>query len=189
MIVLLATLMIASGCDNGSSQVAQVAQEAARRQAEQNQEMAHLNRDVAEGTKRLVEGQAAADQHWQTTEQKIHEQQDQLEAERRQQADTRQHDSLLAPVMWSVGVLVVCCLPLLICWQLLTGLSKETQEAAITQILIDEMVFPNEIAGHPGDAQSVLNGPHVFALDGASQPPRLPGDPNVGQRFCPENHA
>ena len=97
VIVLLVTLMIASGCNDEDARVVQMTQEAAQRQAEQNQEMAHLNREVAEGTKRLVEGQADADQHWQAMEQNIHGQQDHLEAERRQQAGARQRDSLLAP--------------------------------------------------------------------------------------------
>jgi hypothetical protein len=188
-IVLLAALVITSGCDNGSSRVAQVAEEAAQRQAEQNQEMAHLNRDVAEGTKRLVEGQADAAQHWQATEQKIHEQQDQLEAERRQQADTRQRASLLAPVLWTLGVLLLCCLPLLLCWQLLTGLAKETQEATITQFLVDEVIGPSGIAIQPGDVQSLLDGPHPSS--GRTDPPLalLPGNPDEGQESCPENHA
>jgi TolA-binding protein len=189
MIVQLAALAITSGCDNSSSQVARVAQEAAQRQAEQNQEMAHLNRDVAEATKRLVEGQAAADQQWQTTERKIHEQQDQLEAERRQQADTRQHDSLLAPVLWSLGVLVVCCLPLLVCWQLLTGLAKETQEATITQFLVDEVIGPSGIAPHPGDARSLLEEPRPSANGIDSPLALLPGDQDEGQGSCPENHT
>ena len=122
-----------------TSACAQVAVEAAQRQAEQNQEMSHLNREVAAGTKRLVEGQADADQHWQTTEQKIHDQQNQLEAERRQQADARQRDSLLAPVLLTLGVLLVCSLPLLGVLAAADRAGKETEEAAITQLLIDEI--------------------------------------------------
>jgi hypothetical protein len=181
MIVLLAALMIASGCSDENARVAQVAQEAAQRQAEQNQEMSHLNREVAEGTKRLVEGQADANQHWQTMQQNIHQQQDQLEAERRQQADSRQRDSLLAPVLWSLGVLLVCCLPLLLCWQLLTGLAKETHEATITQLLLDEMTCPSGIMIQPVGCQPKLDGPHSSTVEGAAQPPRLAGNPDEEQ--------
>ncbi len=55
---------------------------------------------------------------------------------RRQQGDTRQHDSLLGPMLETVGVLLVCCLPLLVCWQLLARLANETQETTITQLLL-----------------------------------------------------
>jgi hypothetical protein len=93
---LLAALMIGSGCNNEDARVAEVA---AKRQAQQNQEMAHLNREVAAGTKRLVEGQAEADQRFQSIQKDIHTQRDQLEIERRQQAETWQRDSLSQPTI------------------------------------------------------------------------------------------
>ena len=59
--ILLTLLPIATilmiGCSDGE-RVAKVATEAADRQAQQNQEMAQLNREVAEGTKRMVEADA-----------------------------------------------------------------------------------------------------------------------------------
>ena len=67
--ILLAALVIGSGCNNDDARVAEVAVEAAKRQAQQNQEMAQVNREVAEGTKRLVEGQAEADQRFQSMQQ------------------------------------------------------------------------------------------------------------------------
>ena len=79
--MLLAALVIGSGCNNEDARVAEVAVEAAKRQAQQNQEMAHLNREVAEGTKRLVEGQAETDQRFQSMQQDNHVQRDQLETE------------------------------------------------------------------------------------------------------------
>jgi len=189
MIVLPALLVIISGCENDTSQVAQVTQEAATRQAEQSLEMAHLNHEVAAGSKRLVEGQANAAQQWQTMEQKIHEQQDHLEAERRQQADTRQRDSLLAPILWTTGALLLCCLPLLVCWQLLTGLATETQEATITQLLLDEMISPSRIATQPGDALPTWEASRASSGKTDSSLALLPNDPGEGQESCHRNNA
>jgi len=189
MIVLPALLVISSSCENDSSQVAQVAQEAGRRQAEQSLEMTHLNREVAAGTKRLVEGQTDAAQQWQTMEQKILEQRDQLEAERRQQADTRQRDSLLAPILWTTGVLLLCCLPLLVCWQLLTGLATETQAATITQLLLDEMICPSSIATKPGDALPAWEELRASSGKTDSSLALLPDDPDEGQGSCRRNNT
>jgi hypothetical protein len=52
-----------SGCPDEDDWVAQLAVEAANRQAAQNQELAQLNREVAEGTRRLIEseGQSRAE--------------------------------------------------------------------------------------------------------------------------------
>jgi hypothetical protein len=168
-IILLVALAIASGCSDENARVAQVALEGAERQAEQNQEMTRLNREVALGTKRLVESRADSDQHWQAMQQDIHEQSNQLEAERRQQADARQRDSLLAPVLETLGVLLVCCLPLVLCWRLVTGLLAETEEAAMSQTLIDEMIGPDSaLSGLAGTLPNLTG----------SLPPRLPNDPD-----------
>jgi hypothetical protein len=43
-ILILAVLMMASGCSDENARVAQVSVEAAQRQADQNQEMSRLNR-------------------------------------------------------------------------------------------------------------------------------------------------
>ena len=55
LLVILATI----GCEEDeNAQVAKVAIEAAKQQAVLNQEMSRLNREVASGTKRLVEANA-----------------------------------------------------------------------------------------------------------------------------------
>ena len=46
--------VVTNGCDNST----QIAREAADRQAEQNRQMAQLNKEVAAGTHRLVEADA-----------------------------------------------------------------------------------------------------------------------------------
>ena len=176
--MLLAALVIGNGCNSDDSRVAEVAVEAAKRQAQQNQEMAHLNREVAEGTKRLVEGQAEADQRFQSMQQDLHAQRDQLETERRQQAETRQRDSLLAPVLTTLGVLLVCSLPLIVCWKLLTGLGNESAEATIAQLLIDDVIGPNGTASSVGEEWAALQAPQAPVTGIESPPPRPGSDPH-----------
>ena len=53
----IAALILMSGCDE---RAAQIAREAADRQAQQNTAMAELNKEVAGGTRRLVEADAQA---------------------------------------------------------------------------------------------------------------------------------
>ena len=88
-ILLAVTVILVTGCEengNENGRVAKVAVEAAERQAEQNREMVRLNRETAEGTKRLVEADAEARkeltemQHDLQAEQaEVGEQRDQLE--------------------------------------------------------------------------------------------------------------
>ncbi len=55
-------LCLLVGCDEKDQykEVAQVAREAADRQAQQNDEMARLNREVVEGTRQMIEADTAA---------------------------------------------------------------------------------------------------------------------------------
>ena len=97
----LATIPL-GGCDE-DERLTRMATEAADRQAAQNQEMSRLNREVAEGTKRLVEANAqtqkelAALQHdLQADQAEIGRQRDLLETERKQVAAARRRDPIIA---------------------------------------------------------------------------------------------
>ena len=57
-LILLAVLATIGCEEDENARVAKVAIEAAKQQAELNQEMSRLNREVASGTKRLVEANA-----------------------------------------------------------------------------------------------------------------------------------
>ena len=60
LIPILLTLM--SGCESDDQRLVQMSREHEARQAEQNQHMAELHKQVAEGSKRLVEADAEARQ-------------------------------------------------------------------------------------------------------------------------------
>ncbi len=148
-VVPLTALIIAllCGCDD-DARLARMAETAADRQAEQNSEMARLNREVAEGTRRLVEADAdsrkdlvALQQELQSEQAMVGHQRDLLESERREIADQRLRESTLAPILEDLGPLLVCTLVLVFCAFLVCGLNSDKGESdAVTEILIEDIV-------------------------------------------------
>jgi hypothetical protein len=130
---------VLAGCDE-DKRLAKMAQENAQRQAEQNQEMARLNREVAEGSKRLVTANAEANDRLLSTQQKLDDQRTQIDVERHVLADERHRESILGPLISKLGTLLVCALPLVLCWFLLHGLRQGGQEADVSELLIEEIV-------------------------------------------------
>jgi hypothetical protein len=145
------SMIVMSGCDD---RAAQVAREAADRQAQQNQSMAELNREVAAGTKRLVEADAqtrkevvSVHRDLQAERARLDSGWNDLEQERRQMAGQRRAESLLAPTVETAGLLAVITLVLGFSWYALvkTRSSSET-ECAVTDLLLDEVLADNSQA-------------------------------------------
>ena len=139
----LLLLILASGCSD-SERVAQVALEGSKRQADLDQEMTRLNREVAQGTRRLVEARSEADQQLLAQQHDVQQQRDALETERRGIASDRARESILAPVLLTVGSLLVCSLPLILCWFLLQRLGQESAETQVTQLLVEQMAAQDD---------------------------------------------
>ena len=145
--VTLVSLMIV-GCSSESERVAQIATEAADRQAQQNQEMASLNHQVAEATKRLVEADAESrrdlvevHQQLQSERTDLNEQWNALEAQRQAIARERRTASMLLPVAQTMGVVALAVVVIGFCWSLLFGLQRQaTTDAQLAELLIHEMV-------------------------------------------------
>ena len=118
LIPILATVIaLAAGCDE-DREVAQVAREAANRQAEQNRQIAKQNQEISGTTKALVEADAqarkevlAAQKQLQSQQAEVGHQRDQLEAERKEIAAQRQWDSILAAAVTAAAALSACLLP------------------------------------------------------------------------------
>ena len=138
MTLVIVTAPMLVGCSD-SERVAEVALAGSKRQADLDQEMIRLNRDVASGTTRLVEAQAQADQQILAAQHELQQQRDALETERRQLAEKRTAESLLAPILLTLGSLFVCSLPLVLCWYLLRELGSDPAELEVTQLFIDQL--------------------------------------------------
>ena len=157
-VVTVLAVVLLTGCDE-DEKVARVATQAADRQAEQNKEMARVNRQVAAGTKRLVKADAEArkdvlamQKDLQGQASKVGQQRDLLESERREIAKHRVRESILGPIIANLGPLLVCALVLVFCGLLVYGLRVDKgDDDAVGEILIEELA----------SSQPTLLPPHV----------------------------
>jgi multidrug efflux pump subunit AcrA (membrane-fusion protein) len=131
-------LVLLIGCDE-DHRIAEVAVQSAERQAAQNEAVTALNHEVAEGTKRLAQAQAAAREELVAMQRDVQIQRNELEAERRALAEERHRESLLAPVVHTLGLLFVGSLPLVLCWYLLHCLKGDSQDQAVAEVLTFEL--------------------------------------------------
>ena len=120
LLMVTATALI-GGCSE-DERLAKMAQDSVQEQSSQNQKMTRLNREVAQGLKRLVESENEARKELTSLQRDIQRQQadtnrqrDRLETDRRKIAGQRYRESLLAPVLSHIMLMVVCTLPLVGC--------------------------------------------------------------------------
>ena len=148
LMILLAMTGGVVGChEDENARVVKVAQQAADRQAKQNEEMVRLNREVAEGTKRLVEDGAAArrelvaiQREIQAERTEIGRHRDTLEEERKTIARQRHTVSLLAPIITGCAVLLTVTVLGVFCWSLLFGLRREEHSHEVfSELLVDQL--------------------------------------------------
>lgn len=130
------------GCSSTDDRLVRHVTESNRQQAEQNQEMAKLHHEVAEATSRLVNAVAESREEMLGMEHELQDQRSQLEAERRLLANERHRESLLAPTLSNVGLMLVAALPLVLCWYLLHGLRSSEDDASevLMQALVDDQL-------------------------------------------------
>jgi hypothetical protein len=142
LLVLIATMI---GCEE-DEQLARMAQEHARRQAAQSQQMAQLQQEVAQGTRELVEANDRAQQavgslhrDIQTERSEVGRQRDLLEEDRKQIAEQRHRDPIIAATIMQVGMVVACVLPLILCWYLLHREPAQADDAAVAEVLFEDL--------------------------------------------------
>jgi hypothetical protein len=160
-------LALLGGC-TGDERVVAVAREAADRQAQQNTELAQTVRAETEAHKELARLQRDVEAH----RAELGHQRDALEAERRQIAHQRLSQSLLAPVLEGLGVLLALALVLGFCWSLLIGLSREGEPeytAVANELLLEELLLEQPEALPP------VNPPAAIAPPPATQDAQQPG--------------
>ena len=148
LITLTLILLTGVSCSSDeNTRVAELATQQLERQADQNRRMSELQQEVASGSRELVEADANARQEMvtlqremQTERNEIGHQRDQLEAERREIADRRNRDPIIAAAITRVAFVVVSLLPLLICWLLLQQKVEPADKNEITELLLDDLV-------------------------------------------------
>ena len=122
------------GCESDSERVARLSQEAAARQAEQNREIA-----------RLVESQQSLQQQIETQHQQLDEQRTALETERREIANQRFRDPIIANALSTAAILAGCMLPILLCYFVLRTVHQPAADAALNELLIHELASDDSV--------------------------------------------
>lgn len=128
-------LMILAGCGSDEARL-----------SHQTERLVDLQAGVAEGATRLVESDAAARSDWvdlqsnlETQRLEIGRQRDLLEEDRRQIASQRLTGSIVAAAIPTAGVLIVCTLPLVICWLLLRPSDRDDGAEVVCSVLLDDL--------------------------------------------------
>jgi hypothetical protein len=145
VVILIATTI---GCDkNENKQLADMAERHSQRQAEQSKQMAQLQQEVAAGSRQLVEADAKAREEIvalhrdvQAERTEFGQQRDALENDRRQIAEQRHRDPIIANAITGFGLLLGCLLPLVLCWYLLHRPVEAADSQVVAEVLLEDLV-------------------------------------------------
>ena len=149
LVPIAAMLMLtAMGCDEDENKrLAEMADKHLDRQAEQNRQMADLQREVAQGTRELVEADAKAREEMvalqrdiQAERTEVGRQRDALENERRNFATKRHLAPIIAAAITNAGLLLACLLPLVLCWYLLHRRAEPADDQTVAEVLLEDLV-------------------------------------------------
>jgi hypothetical protein len=171
--------LVAIGCSSGDERLVELSRQSADRQAEQNRLVETNNRQVIDAADKLVQADAQGrkenvEAHRQIEAERfgINQQRDFLEQERRQIADQRNRDPIVAESIRAVAGLIAAVLPLAVCLALLRGLFHKSDEEALADVLIEELVAQSPLLGEPDALPSPGEGRDRALL---RNPPRTAG--------------
>lgn len=155
--ILLIGLIV--GCGSNDERLVKMANEHETRQAEQNQHMADLQKQVAEGSKRLIEADAASREKFlaiqdnlRADQAAIGQQRDALEANRREIATQRNRDPIVAACIVQVGMVLASLLPLVLAGYLVWSMRRTASQddTLVAEFLVtDAMAERPLLLGHP----------------------------------------
>ena len=128
-------LVILVGCESDETRLSR-----------QSERLVDLQADVAESATRLVESDAAARSDWvdlqgdlENQRLEIGRQRDLLEEDRRRIASQRLTGSIIAAAIPTAGLLIVCALPLVICWLLLRRADQDDGAEVVCSVLLEDL--------------------------------------------------
>ncbi len=140
MLLALTALMIIS-CDSPDARLAGYAERSTAEQARQNRTTTEMTRETAENQRRMVESVEKSRQDLVALQKDLSQERSSVDQERRDLAEERHRESILAPVLTSIGFLLVTALPLVLCWYLLHTLrDAPVDETSVTQLLVQDLV-------------------------------------------------
>ncbi len=147
VVTTLILLMTTIGCESKNERVTRMATEHAKQQAKQSQQMLEAQQEVARGSRQLVESDARAREEIvglhrdiRSERKALNSQHHQLEIDRKAIAKNRYQIPIIVEAVKYLGMTLLCLLPLLLCWHLLTLTSKQGDEDIISEQLLEDMV-------------------------------------------------
>lgn len=149
LILLTPLMLIVAGCgETPDERLADLTRESLDQQARQNERLIDQSQQLTEAAKDLVVADAETRQDFvglnrdlQSERASVDRQREDMERERRELAGQRHRDPIIAETIGTVGVLVACFLPLLVCLALLYVASKRSGDAeAVNELLVHELV-------------------------------------------------
>lgn len=154
LMLTIVWLILCAGCDD---EVAEVARQAADRQAQQNQAMAGLQESVARGAQELVTADARARREFfgvhrelQAERQRLGTNWDALETQRQHLAEVRRTESLLVPMLEAAGAVLVTVVLLAFLARIVAGSrTHESIDAELSELLVTELVDQLTAAATP----------------------------------------
>jgi leucyl-tRNA synthetase len=198
-LVLIVIWPTVTGCaEPPDKRLAEFAQQSVAQQARQNEQLVQQNQQVAEAARELVTADAHARQEAiqmqrevaqreaesrrelaalqrevqtaiQQDRQSLNRQHEDLEHERRQIAQQRQRDPILAAAISSAVLVLACLAPLLLCWYVLHVAGRSSpDDAAVSELLIQEL------AGEQPRLLPRLSSPPALEHHQASDAPQTP---------------
>jgi len=160
--------LMAAGCEAPSDhRLVDMAERQLASQAEQTRNITELQREVAKGSRELIEADAKSRQDIVTLHREVQQeraefgkQRDSLEADRRELASQRQRDSLTAAAITTGGLLVCCVLPLVLCWYLLQRPNDPADDHQVVEVLLEDLVAQQPILLTRRDGPQAIENRH-----------------------------
>ena len=166
VVLLWATLGCSPGPDFRDQRLAEFAARSTTEQAQQNARMAEIVRADAEARKEMMATHQTLTSQLNQQQAVIDAGRDQLEEERRNLAQQRHRDPIIAAALQSTGVLLACLLPLLLAAYALKQMrQEEPDQAAVAELLVYELTserplfLPAPIAPRLGSSTSASDPP------------------------------
>lgn len=169
-------LAVIGGCVKEDGRLIELSEKSAERQAEQNRQIAQQSQKVAEATQALVAADSQArkaliaansslNEQLHSERASLDRQHEHLEEERRALSKARNREPVIAAVITSVTLLLMCGAPLLVVIYLLRALSENEPGRVECEVLVAELlsdppnssILSNQLSGSPAPALPSLD--------------------------------
>ena len=139
--MMILSILAIVGCDDEDTRLVELSEKNRAEQAAQNRASTELTRDATDNQRRVMETVEKSRQDLIALQKDLESQRTSIDQERQNLAQQRYRESLLAPILASIGLALVTALPLILSWYLLQTLkSAPPDEAAVAQLLITDLV-------------------------------------------------